>query len=58
MNTFSDVKSYSETSADSSPYRNRDGGNILFRPIVLIPFVKATVRVIAEKELTAKEVFE
>ena len=58
MNSFADVKMYAEKPADSSLYRNRNGGNIFFRPIVLIPFVKATIRVMAEKELTAKEVFE
>ena len=39
------MQEYVNGDPDSRLYRNRDGGHILFRPIALLPFVKATIRV-------------
>ncbi len=38
-----DVKQYVSNKADSAPYRNKNGGNLLFRPVALKPFVKAVL---------------
>lgn len=40
-----EVREYVDKEPNAKPYRNRNGGNILFRPIVLLPFVKAAIRV-------------
>ncbi len=37
------VKTYISKDADSTPFRNRNGGNLLFRPAALIPYVKAAI---------------
>lgn len=58
MESIEDIKEYTNELPDSSKYRNRNGGNILFRPIVLIPFIKVTVKVMSERDLSAREVFE
>lgn len=42
--SFDDISSYLRSGADASNYRNQEGGNILFRPVALLPFVKASVR--------------
>ena len=43
---------------DSHEYRNRNGGLLLFRPAGLIPFVRATVRVVQHQCSPFNEVFE
>ena len=58
MESIEDIKEYTNESPDSSKYRNRNGGNILFRPIVLIPFIKVSVKVMIERSLCAREVFD
>jgi len=40
-----EVRDYISIPADASPYRNRNGGNLLFRPAALIPFVKAVLSI-------------
>ena len=45
IETFPEMQEYVNGDPDSRLYRNRDGGHILFRPIALLPFVKATIRV-------------
>lgn len=45
INTLPEIQEYVNADPDSTPYRNRNGGHILFRPIALLPFVKATIRV-------------
>ena len=55
--SFADIQKYVESEPDSTLYRNRDGGNILFRPIILLPFVKAVVRVSEAKRCSFKDVF-
>lgn len=43
---ISPIKEYINTLPTSAEkYRNRDGGCILFRPIALLPFVKASMRI-------------
>lgn len=57
ITSFDDVQKYSEAEPDSKPYRNREGGNLLFRPVALIPFVKATVRVLSARTVSAADAF-
>ncbi len=46
------LKIESEAAAN---YRNKDGGNVLFRPIGIIEFVKATVLLSKRKEIAIEE---
>ena len=39
------VRLYLETSPSTGKQRNRDGGNLIFRPVALIPFVKAIIHI-------------
>lgn len=55
--SFDDIRKYVEAEPDSRPFRNKDGGNLLFRPVALIPFVKATVRVLSARDISAAEAF-
>lgn len=57
IHAYNDVEDYLSNPPDTSPYRNRQGGNILFRPVALIPFVRAAVRVSAEKNNDFSETF-
>ena len=43
--SFSDIKNYLDGPANTEILRNRDGGNLLFRPAALLPFTKAAVRI-------------
>lgn len=57
-NSFDDVTAYVNLPvADTRSLRNRDGGNLLFRPAALIPFVKASVRVVNQKNYSFSEAF-
>ena len=56
--TYTDLAQYLENAPDSTPCRNRNGGSILFRPIALTPFVRATVKYVAEHEVTFETVFD
>jgi len=42
----------------SREYRNRNGGLLLFRPVALIPFVRASVRVVQNQGTSFSEVFK
>lgn len=58
-NSFPALSDYSKMSKpDSRKYRNRDGGLLLFRPVALIPFVRATVRVVQHQSSSFYEAFE
>lgn len=43
---------------DSRGFRNKDGGLLLFRPVALIPFVRAAIRIKEYKSCTFDEVFK
>lgn len=57
VSSFDDIQKYIDAVPDSTPYRNRDGGNLLFRPVALLPFVKATVKVLSVRGKTATDTF-
>lgn len=47
----------SEDENPANPYRNRvDGGNLLFRPVGLLPYVQATLEIHKRKNLSFQEV--
>lgn len=58
IDSFSDVYNYVTESPNALPYRNRSGGNLLFRPVALLPFVKAAVKVSIQQQKSVKEIFE
>ncbi len=59
VESFDSVKKYVDANiADTSLLRHRDGGNILFRPAALIPFVKATIRIVKKNNCTFTEAFK
>ena len=58
IDSFSDVYNYVTESPNALPYRNRSGGNLLFRPVALLPFVKAAVKVSIQQQKSFKEIFE
>jgi hypothetical protein len=45
---FEDIYAYAAAKPNAQPYRNRTGGNLLFRPVALLPFVRAAVKVSAQ----------
>lgn len=55
--TYTDFEQYLSNSPDSTLYRNRNGGNVLFRPIALLPFVRATVKYASAHDVTFETVF-
>lgn len=55
--TYTDLAQYLSTSPDSTLYRNRNGGNILFRPIALMPFVRAIIKYITAHNVTFETAF-
>ena len=58
VDSFSDLSEYmSMLSPTTSTYRNRDGGSILFRPALQIPFIKATVRLIQACPMSFADAF-
>ncbi|MBF7081857.1 DGQHR domain-containing protein [Desulfallas sp. Bu1-1] len=58
INCFTALYDYSLMDIpDSREYRNRNGGLLLFRPVALIPFVRATVRVVQSKGTSFREAF-
>jgi DNA sulfur modification protein DndB len=57
-NISDEFKKYAESSEpESRSFRNKEGGNILFRPVALLPFVKAAIRIKESKGITFSEVF-
>lgn len=55
--TSTDLAQYLSNSPDSTLYRNRNGGNILFRPIALMPFVRAIIKYITAHNVTFETAF-
>ncbi len=47
-----------QTEPNTAPYRNKDGGNILFGPAALIPFTKAATRAKKDKLCKFQDVFK
>lgn len=52
-----DLTQYLAVEPDSKPYRNREGGNILFRPVALMPYVRAVVKYVAAHNVSFGEAF-
>lgn len=52
VSEIDDIKSYISNPANTTNFRNRNGGNLLFRPAALIPFVKS-ILVIHKKQKIA-----
>lgn len=56
VNDIADIKQYVENEIpNTKPYRNKTGGNVLFRPAVLIPFTKAIVRIATANDISFSE---
>ncbi len=59
MNSFPELIEYANMGTlDSSKYRNKEGGLLFFRPVGLIPFVRAAVRVKEHNHETFRSVFK
>lgn len=56
IDCFTDVYAYVADEPDSRPYRNRAGGNLLFRPVALLPFVRAAVKVAVQQQKNFNEI--
>lgn len=55
---FEAVKQYIGTNIpDTKTLRNRNGGNILFRPAALLPFVKSTIRIVKHQQISFTAAF-
>lgn len=54
---FGDVYAYVADEPNAQPYRNRTGGNLLFRPVALLPFVRAAVKVAIQQQKSFDEIF-
>jgi len=56
---FSDISVYLSTESDKKalPFRNKKGGNLLFRPKGLLPFVKACIEIKNRTDTEFKEIF-
>lgn len=57
IDCFDDVYDYVAETPNAQPYRNRSGGNLLFRPVALLPFVRAAVRVSVQQQKSFREIF-
>lgn len=55
--SYEEFREYLASEPNSQPYRNREGGNILFRPVALMPFVRAVVKVVLKTERNFEETF-
>ena len=55
---ISAIKEYSSNEPDSTPFRNKQGGNILFRPAALIPIIKAIVKIAIRTNCDFKTILE
>ena len=53
-----DMRTYMNTTPNSEPFRNKEGGNILFRPVALIPIVKAIVQIAMRTEMDFEEIIK
>ena len=54
---FEDIYTYAAAEPNAQPYRNRAGGNLLFRPVALLPFVRAAVKVSIQQKKDFDEIF-
>ena len=54
---FGDVYAYVADEPNAQPYRNRTGGNLLFRPVALLPFVRAAVKVAIQQKKSFDKIF-
>ena len=57
INCFGDIYTYVTTEPNTLPYRNRTGGNLLFRPVALLPFVRAAVKVSIQQQRNFDDIF-
>lgn len=55
---FGDISTYVTNEPNSRPFRNKAGGNLLFRPVALLPFVRAAVKVAIQQQKSFSEVFK
>lgn len=51
------IYAYATVEPNAQPYRNRTGGNLLFRPVALLPFVRAAVKVSIQQQKNFGEIF-
>jgi DNA sulfur modification protein DndB len=51
------INDYLECSPDTSNFRNKNGGNILFRPVALLPFVQASIHIKRLTEMSFDDIF-
>ena len=58
VDCIGDVYAYVVDEPNSQPYRNRTGGNLLFRPVALLPFVRAAVKVAIQQQKSFSEIFK
>lgn len=52
-----DMKEYISVEACSETYRNRDGGNVFFRPVALLPIIKAVINIAIRTKKDFDEIF-
>jgi len=52
------VKKYLEKEPSTEDFRNKQGGELLFRPAALIPFVKAMIRIYKQTDKTFVEILK
>lgn len=57
IDCFGDVYTYVTTEPNTQLYRNRTGGSLLFRPVALLPFVRASVKVSIQQQKGFNEIF-
>jgi DNA sulfur modification protein DndB len=55
---ITDVKKYLEKEPSTGDLRNRNGGELLFRPAALIPFVKAMIRIYKQTNVPFDEILK
>lgn len=58
VDCIGDVYAYVADEPNSQPYRNRTGGNLLFRPVALLPFVRAAVKVAIQQQKSFSEILK
>ena len=58
VSEITDVTEYLNGAPDAIHFRNREGGNILFRPAALIPFTKAAARIRTETAKSFSEIMK
>lgn len=59
MNNLQDIKTYvTDVSSNTTGFRNKAGGSLLFRPVALLPFVKASIRIKEYNNKDFSEVFK